>query len=132
MPDGRLRSVRDRALSTPHRAAEARRDWSPLYGRAYRLVTLSADWTSEGARLALERWLKNMSKDTEVPGVFVGIMTRWRWGCRQPRAMPRVRSEPPLDQDSIVGCDGTPTLGRAWCAKAGARTVGPRQPRDPR
>jgi ABC-type sugar transport system substrate-binding protein len=78
----------------------------------YRLVTLSADWTSEGARLALERWLKNMSKDTEVPGVFVAHNDEMALGLRQAARDAAVRLNQPLDKIPIVGCDGTPTLGQ--------------------
>ena len=78
----------------------------------YRLVTLSADWTSEGARLALERWLKNMSKDTEVPGVFVAQNDEMALGLRQAARDAAVRMNLPLDKTPIVGCDGTPNLGQ--------------------
>jgi len=78
----------------------------------YRLVTLSADWTSEGARLALERWLKNMPKDAEVPGVFVAQNDEMALGLRQAARDAAVRLNLPLDKVPIVGCDGTPTLGQ--------------------
>jgi ribose transport system substrate-binding protein len=78
----------------------------------YRLVTLSADWTSEGARLALERWLKNITKDTEVPGVFVAQNDEMALGLRQAARDAAVRLSLPLDKTPIVGCDGTPTLGQ--------------------
>ena len=78
----------------------------------YRLVTLNADWTSEGARLALERWLKSMTKDTEVPGVFVAQNDEMALGLRQAARDAAVRLNLPLDKAPIVGCDGTPTLGQ--------------------
>jgi ABC-type sugar transport system substrate-binding protein len=78
----------------------------------YRLVTLNADWTSEGARLALERWLKDMSKDAEVPGVFVAQNDEMALGLRQAARDAAVRMNLPLDKTPIVGCDGTPTLGQ--------------------
>jgi len=90
----------------------------------YRLVTLSADWTSEGARLALERWLKNMSKDTEVPGVFVAHNDEMALGLRQAARDAAVRLNQPLDKIPIVGCDGTPTLDSAGARRPAARHRG--------
>jgi ribose transport system substrate-binding protein len=78
----------------------------------YRLVTLSADWTSEGARLVLERWLKKGSKDTELPGVFVAQNDEMALGLRQAARDAAVRLNLPLDQIPIVGCDGSPNLGQ--------------------
>jgi ABC-type sugar transport system substrate-binding protein len=78
----------------------------------YRLVTLNADWTSEGARLALERWLNNMTKDTEVPGVLVAQNDEMALGLRQAARDAAVRLNQPLDKIPIVGCDGSPTLGQ--------------------
>jgi ribose transport system substrate-binding protein len=78
----------------------------------YRLVTLNADWTSEGARLALERWLNNMTEDTEVPGVFVAQNDEMALGLRQAARDAAVRLNQPLDKIPIVGCDGSPTLGQ--------------------
>jgi ABC-type sugar transport system substrate-binding protein len=79
---------------------------------SYRLVTLNADWTSEGARLALERWLRNMTKDTEVPSVFVAQNDEMALGLRQAARDAAVRLNLPLDKTPIVGCDGSPTLGQ--------------------
>jgi ABC-type sugar transport system substrate-binding protein len=78
----------------------------------YRLVTLGADWTSEGARLALERWLDKMTADTEVPGVFVAHNDEMALGLRQAARDAAVRLNLPLDKVPIVGCDGSPTLGQ--------------------
>ena len=78
----------------------------------YRLVTLNADWTSEGARLARERWLKNFTKDTEVPSVFVAQNDEMALGLRQAARDAAVRLNLPLDKVPIVGCDGSPTLGQ--------------------
>jgi ABC-type sugar transport system substrate-binding protein len=79
---------------------------------SYRLVTLNADWTSEGARLALERWLSNMTKDKEVPSVFVAQNDEMALGLRQAARDAAVRLNLPLDKTPIVGCDGSPTLGQ--------------------
>ena len=79
---------------------------------SYRLVTLNADWTSEGARLALERWLSNMTKDKEVPSVFVAQNDEMALGMRQAARDAAVRLNLPLDKTPIVGCDGSPTLGQ--------------------
>ena len=78
----------------------------------YRLVTLSADWTSEGARLALECWLKSMTKDAEMPGVFVAQNDEMALGLRQAARDAAVRLDLPLDKIPILGCDGSPTLGQ--------------------
>jgi ABC-type sugar transport system substrate-binding protein len=79
---------------------------------AYRLVTLAADWTSEGARMALERWLKDMPKDAETPGVLVAQNDEMALGVRQAAREAAVRLNLPLDQLPILGCDGSPTLGQ--------------------
>ena len=78
----------------------------------YRLVTLNSDWTSEGARLALECWLKNLSKDSEVPGVFVAQNDEMALGLRQAARDAAGRLNLPLAKAPIVGCDGSPTLGQ--------------------
>jgi ABC-type sugar transport system substrate-binding protein len=78
----------------------------------YRLVTLNADWTSEGARLALERWLKNMPTDAETPGVFVAQNDEMALGLRQAARDAAVRLDLPLDKAPVIGCDGSPTLGQ--------------------
>jgi len=78
----------------------------------YRLVTLSADWTSEGARLALERWLNSVTKDAEMPGVFVAQNDEMALGLRQAARDAAVRLDLPLDKIPILGCDGSPTLGQ--------------------
>ena len=78
----------------------------------YRLVTLNADWTSEGARLVLERWLGNMTKDTEAPGVLVAQNDEMALGMRQAARDAAVRLTLPLDKTPIIGCDGSPTLGQ--------------------
>ena len=78
----------------------------------YRLLTLSADWTSEGARLALDRWLESMSKDAEMPGVLVAQNDEMALGLRQAARDAAVRLNLPLDKIPILGCDGSPTLGQ--------------------
>ena len=78
----------------------------------YRLVTLNADWTSEGARLVLERWLRHMTKDTETPGAFVAQNDEMALGMRQAARDAAVRLNLPLDKTPIIGCDGSPTLGQ--------------------
>jgi ABC-type sugar transport system substrate-binding protein len=78
----------------------------------YRLVTLTADWTAEGARLALERWLNNVPKDTEVPRVFVAQNDEMALGLRQAARDAAVRLNLPLDKATIIGCDGTPSFGQ--------------------
>jgi ABC-type sugar transport system substrate-binding protein len=78
----------------------------------YRLVTLNADWTSEGARLVLERWLRHMTKDAETPGAFVAQNDEMALGMRQAARDAAVRLNLPLDKTPIIGCDGSPTLGQ--------------------
>jgi ABC-type sugar transport system substrate-binding protein len=78
----------------------------------YRLVTLNADWTSEGARLVLERWLRHVTKDTETPGAFVAQNDEMALGMRQAARDAAVRLNLPLDKTPIIGCDGSPTLGQ--------------------
>ena len=78
----------------------------------YRLVTLNADWTSEGARLVLEHWLRHMTKDAETPGAFVAQNDEMALGMRQAARDAAVRLNLPLDKTPIVGCDGSPTLGQ--------------------
>ena len=78
----------------------------------YRLVTLTADCTSESARLSLDRWLKSMTKDAEFPGVFVEQNDEMVLGLRQAARDAAVRLNLPLDRIPIVGCDGSPTMGQ--------------------
>jgi ABC-type sugar transport system substrate-binding protein len=62
--------------------------------------------------LALERWLKSTTKDTEMPGAFVAQNDEMALGVRQAARDAAVRLNLPLDQIPIVGCDGSPNLGQ--------------------
>jgi ABC-type sugar transport system substrate-binding protein len=78
---------------------------------AWALTLLEADWTSEGARLALERWLE--TEGNRPPGVVCAQNDDMALGARQAlRDAASRRSEVSLGEVPVTGCDGSPGFGQ--------------------
>ena len=76
------------------------------------LIELSADWTSERARMAVEQWATSLKKDSDVPGMFVAHNDEMALGVRQALRDAASRKNLPLATAYITGCDGSQTFGQ--------------------
>jgi ABC-type sugar transport system substrate-binding protein len=76
---------------------------------SFDLLELNADWTSECARMAVERWA---SETTNMPGMFVAQNDEMALGVRQAlRDLASQRGFPGASVP-ITGCDGSQTFGQ--------------------
>lgn len=76
------------------------------------LVEVSADWTSEGARRAVESWAGKVEDRHDVPGAFVAQNDEMGLGVRQALRDIGSRRDWPIGGCPIVGCDGAEDFGR--------------------
>ncbi len=96
-------------------SADRRREGfeSTIDKNALSAVTLEADWTSEGARLVVERWLDQRAAGIEPPAVAVAQNDEMALGVRQALRDGAVRLEQAaIGNIPIAGCDGSPTFGQ--------------------
>jgi ABC-type sugar transport system substrate-binding protein len=76
------------------------------------LVEVNADWTSEGARRAVEAWASGVTAKDEVPSAFVAQNDEMALGVRQAlRDLDSIRDWP-VGSAPIVGCDGAEDFGQ--------------------
>jgi ABC-type sugar transport system substrate-binding protein len=98
----------------------------------YVVATLEADWTSEGARLAVDRWLEQPNA-APLPALVCAQNDEMALGVRQAlRDAASRRNQPALAELPITGCDGSPALGqrlvrqkRLWATVALPSAAGP-------
>jgi ABC-type sugar transport system substrate-binding protein len=83
-----------------------------ILGSDFGLVELNADWTSERARMAVERWSNDLSADADLPGMFVAHNDEMALGVRQALRDAASQKDLPLATASITGCDGSQTFGQ--------------------
>jgi ribose transport system substrate-binding protein len=83
-----------------------------VLGDAFDVIELNADWTSERARMAVERWSEELSANAELPGMFVAQNDEMALGVRQALRDASSRKDLPLATASITGCDGSQTFGQ--------------------
>jgi ABC-type sugar transport system substrate-binding protein len=79
---------------------------------SYNVIELNADWTSERARMEVERWANELATDTELPGMFVAHNDEMALGVRQALRDAASRKDLPLGNAPITGCDGSQTFGQ--------------------
>jgi ABC-type sugar transport system substrate-binding protein len=99
----------------------------------YAVVTLEADWTSEGARLGVERWLGLDGAADRLPGLVCAQNDEMALGARQALRDAASRwNQPAVAELPITGCDGSPALGqrlvrqkRLWATVALPSAAGP-------
>ena len=83
-----------------------------VLGSDYTIIELNADWTSERARMEVERWVETLSSDSELPGMFVAHNDEMALGVRQALRAAAAQKDLPLTDASITGCDGSQTFGQ--------------------
>jgi ABC-type sugar transport system substrate-binding protein len=102
-------------VTGPMSAATARLRWEGLseeLGKDFEIIQLNADWTSERARMAVERWAQALPSDVALPGVFVAHNDEMALGMRQALRDVASRRDLPLGNAPITGCDGSQTFGQ--------------------
>jgi inositol transport system substrate-binding protein len=86
---------------------------SELADPGYEVAMAHADWTSEGARLAVETWLDGPGRTRGTPDIVVAQNDDMALGARQAlRDAASLHARPELAQIPITGCDGSPTVGQ--------------------
>jgi ABC-type sugar transport system substrate-binding protein len=103
------------AITGPARTSAAMRRleglWAEL-GPKYALTLLEADWTTERARLVLDRWLSGLD-GTTLPALIAAQNDEMALGARQAlRDAASQRGVPALLELPLIGCDGSPGLGQ--------------------
>jgi ABC-type sugar transport system substrate-binding protein len=78
----------------------------------FEVVEVNADWTSEGARRAVESWAADIVRKDEVPAVFVAQNDEMALGVRQALRDIGSRQDWPIGGHPIVGCDGSEDFGQ--------------------
>ena len=79
------------------------------------LIEVNADWTSEGARRAVEKWASGITSITtkvELPLVFVAQNDEMALGVRQALRDLDLRRDWPIAGAPITGCDGAENFGQ--------------------
>ncbi len=78
----------------------------------FEVVEVNADWTSEGARRAVENWAADVAGKDEVPATFVAQNDEMALGVRQALRDLDSRRDWPIGGLPIVGCDGAEDFGQ--------------------
>jgi len=78
----------------------------------YDIFELNADWTSEGARMAVDRWVSEFSSAAGLPDMFVAHNDEMALGVRQALRDAASSRDLPLGGAFITGCDGSQTFGQ--------------------
>ncbi len=79
---------------------------------AFEIVEVNADWTSEGARRAVESWASGIDGKDDVPAAFVAQNDEMALGVRQALRDIGSRRDWPIGRSPIVGCDGAADFGQ--------------------
>jgi ABC-type sugar transport system substrate-binding protein len=122
-------------ITGPARTSSAQRRLEGMRGRlgsSYRLTVVEADWTTEGSRLALDRWLNEVDV-RGLPDVVCAQNDEMALGARQAlRELASRRDLPTLATLPITGCDGSPAMGqkmvkgkRLWATVVVPSAAGP-------
>jgi ABC-type sugar transport system substrate-binding protein len=83
-----------------------------ILGSDFEITELNADWTSERARMEVERWAKGLSSDSALPGMFVAHNDEMALGTRQALRDASSQKDLPIATSFITGCDGSQTFGQ--------------------
>jgi len=83
-----------------------------ILGDDFGLIELNGDWTSERARMAVERWSEELAPGAELPDMFVGQNDETGLGIRQALRDAASKKDLPFATTNITGCDGSQTFGQ--------------------
>jgi ABC-type sugar transport system substrate-binding protein len=122
-------------ISGPGKTSSAQRRLEGMrarLGASHQLTVIEADWTTEGARLALDRWLTDADV-RGLPEVVCAQNDEMALGARQAlRDVASRRDLPLLAGLPITGCDGSPAVGqkmvkgkRLWATVVVPSAAGP-------
>jgi ribose transport system substrate-binding protein len=78
----------------------------------FEVATVNADWTSEGARRAIESWVTEIAEQADVPAAFVAQNDEMALGVRQALRDIDTRRDWPIGGHPVVGCDGAEDFGQ--------------------
>lgn len=81
-------------------------------GEGFGIIELNADWTSERARMVVERWANGLAPDAQLPQMFVAHNDEMALGVRQAMRDFASRRDNPPGATHITGCDGSQTFGQ--------------------
>jgi ABC-type sugar transport system substrate-binding protein len=81
-------------------------------GSRYDIIEVNADWTSEGARRAVDSWSKGITAPEEIPAVVVAQNDEMALGVRQALRDLDCDRDWPVASTPIVGCDGAERFGQ--------------------
>jgi simple sugar transport system substrate-binding protein len=83
-----------------------------ILGDDFTVTELNGDWTSERARMAVERWSEGLAPGAELPDMFVGQNDETGLGIRQALRDASSKKDLPFATTNIAGCDGSQTFGQ--------------------
>ena len=83
-----------------------------VLGSNFNVIELNADWTSERARMVVDRWTNDLPADGQLPAMFVAHNDEMALGVRQALRDFASKRELPLTAAFITGCDGSQTFGQ--------------------
>jgi ribose transport system substrate-binding protein len=81
-------------------------------GEDFAIAVVNSDWTSEGARRAVDGWAEALEQETDVPAAFVAQNDEMALGVRQALRDIGSRRDWPIGGLPIVGCDGADDFGQ--------------------
>jgi ribose transport system substrate-binding protein len=79
---------------------------------SFDVIEINADWTSEGARRAVEAWAAGLNRKEDVPGAFVAQNDEMALGVRQALRDIDSQRDWPVGGLPILGCDGSDDFGQ--------------------
>jgi ABC-type sugar transport system substrate-binding protein len=83
-----------------------------VLGDRFSVVELNADWTSERARMVVEKWANDLAADAQLPAMFVAHNDEMALGVRQALRDFASQRDLSLDTAFVTGCDGSQTFGQ--------------------
>ena len=78
----------------------------------FQISEINADWTSEGARRAVEAWAGSLMGNEDLPKAFVAQNDEMALGVRQALRDIESRRDWPIGGAPIFGCDGAEDFGQ--------------------
>jgi ABC-type sugar transport system substrate-binding protein len=83
-----------------------------ILGSGFEVSEVNADWTSERARMEVQRWSNDLSSSAALPSMFVAHNDEMALGTRQALRDAASQRDLPLGSAFITGCDGSQTFGQ--------------------